>query len=153
MARAHDRAQDSRLFAKSEFGPASDLTISTFVQRPDLLSKVFGPEIQSAVPEFMRHDPTAGFYYRNKALEFFREFGLVAVDPAEPERPVARAFSVPFALRDGTEGREELPGGGWDTVICWADSDRRVERHQTAVSALEIMVAPRLQRHGISRLC
>jgi hypothetical protein len=110
-------SQDSRLFAKSEFGPASHLTVSTFAQRPDLLRKVFGPEIQSAVPEFMRHDPTGGLYYRDEALEFFREFGLAAVDPAEPERPVARAFSVPFAFRDGTEGREELPDGGWDTVI------------------------------------
>jgi hypothetical protein len=52
-------------------------------------SKVFGPEIESAVPEFMRHDPTGGLYYRDESLEFFREFGLVAVDPAEPERPVA----------------------------------------------------------------
>jgi GNAT superfamily N-acetyltransferase len=145
-------SQDSRLFAKSEFGPASDLTVSTFAQRPDLLSKVFGPEIESAVPEFMRHDPTGGLYYRDEALEFFREFGLVAVDLAEPERPVARAFSVPFSFRDGTEGREELPGGGWDPVIRWADADRRAGRHRTAVSALEIMVAPRLQRRGISRL-
>jgi len=145
-------SQDSRRFAKSEFGPASDLTVSTFAQRPDLLSKVFGPEIESAVPEFMRHDPTGGLYYRDEALEFFREFGLVAVNPAEPERPVARAFSVPFAFRDGTEGREELPGGGWDAVIRWADADRRAGRHRTSVSALEIMVAPRLQRRGISRL-
>ena len=145
-------SQDSRPFAKSEFGPASDVTVSTFAQRPDLLRKVFGPEIQSAVPEFMRHDPTGGLYYRDEALEFFREFGLVAVDSAEPERPVARAFSVPFAFRDGTEGREELPGGGWDAVIRWADADRRAGRHWTAVSALEIMVAPSLQRRGISRL-
>ena len=148
MERNETASQDSRLFAKSKFGPASDLTVSTFAQRPDLLSKVFGPEIESAVPEFMRHDPTDGLYYRDEGLEFFREFGLVAVDPAEPERPVARAFSVPFAFRDGTEGREELPGGGWDTVIRWADTDRRAGRHRTAVSALEIMVAPRLQRRG-----
>jgi len=152
MERNEIASQDSRLFAKSEFGPASDLTVSTFAQRPDLLSKVFGPETESAVPEFMRHDPTDGLYYRDEALEFFREFGLVAVDPAEPERPVARAFSVPFAFHDGTEGREELPGGGWDTVIRWADTDRRAGRHRTAVSALEIMVAPPLQRRGISRL-
>jgi hypothetical protein len=58
-------SQDSRLFAKSEFGPASDLRVSTFARRPDLLSKVFGPEIQSAVPEFMRHDPMGGLYFRD----------------------------------------------------------------------------------------
>jgi hypothetical protein len=27
-------SQDSRLFAKSEFGPASDLTVSTFANDP-----------------------------------------------------------------------------------------------------------------------
>jgi GNAT superfamily N-acetyltransferase len=130
---------------------ASGLAITTFARRPDLLDKVFGPEIQSAVPEFMRHDPVAALYYGDGQLDRYREFGLVAVDPAEPDRPVARAFSVPFALRDG-RGREELPEGGWDAVIRWADEDCRAGRSATAVSALEIMVAPRLQRSGISRL-
>jgi GNAT superfamily N-acetyltransferase len=131
---------------------ASGLTITTFARRPDLLDKVFGPEIQSAVPEFMRHDPVAALYYGDGRLDRrYREFGLVAVDPAEPDRPVARAFSVPFALGDG-RGREELPDGGWDAVIRWADEDWRAGRSATAVSALEIMVAPRLQRSGISRL-
>jgi GNAT superfamily N-acetyltransferase len=126
------------------------LTVTTFAQRPELLDKVFAPEIQSAMPEFMRHDPAAALYYRQ--LDDYREFGLVAVEPAEPDRPVARAFSVPFALRDGTKGREELPDGGWDAVIRWGDEDRRAGRRTMAVSALEIMVAPRLQRRGTSRL-
>ena len=128
------------------------LTVAIFTQRPDLLGKVFDPEIQSAVPDFMRHDPVAALYYGNGQLEHYSEFGLVAVDPAEPDRPIARAFSVPFAFRGGTAGREELPDSGWDAVIRWADEDRRAGRQATAVSALEIMVAPRLQRSGISRL-
>ena len=131
---------------------AAGLAVATFAQRPDLLGKVFGPEIQSAVPEFMRHDSVAGLYYGDGQLDRYLEFGLAAFDPAQPDRPVARAFSVPFAFRDGTRGREELPDGGWDAVIRWADEDRRAARPVTAVSALEIMVAPRLQRHGISRL-
>jgi len=131
---------------------ATEIAIATFSQRPDLLDKVFGPEIQSAVPEFMRHDPAGALYYGNGQLDRYREFGLVAVDLAEPDRPVARAFSVPFAFRDGTRGREELPDGGWDAVIRWADEDRRAGRPAKAVSALEIMVAPRLQRRGTSRL-
>ena len=90
----------------------------------------------------MRHDPIAALYYGDGQLDCYREFGLVAVDPAEPDRPVARAFSVPFAFRDGTRGREELPDGGWDAVICWADEDRRAGRPATAISALEIMVVP-----------
>jgi GNAT superfamily N-acetyltransferase len=128
------------------------LAFATFGQRPDLLGAVFGPELQSATPEFMRHDPVAALYYGDGRLDGYREFGLVAVDPAEPDRPVARAFSVPFAFRDGTKGREELPDGGWDAVICWADEDRRAGRPATAISALEIMVVPRLQRRGSSRL-
>ena len=131
---------------------SAGLTIVTFAKRPDLLDKVFGCEIQSAMPEFMRHDPTAALYFGGGQLDHYREFGLVAVDPAAPDRPVARAFSVPFAFRDGTKGREELPDGGWDAVIRWADTDRRAGRPATAVSALEITVAPRLQRSGISRL-
>jgi GNAT superfamily N-acetyltransferase len=130
----------------------TEIAVATFSQRPDLLDKVFDPEIQSAVPEFMRHDPAGALYYGNGQLDRYRELGLVAVDPAEPDRPVARAFSVPFAFRDGTKGREELPDGGWDAVIRWADEDRRAGRSANAVSALEIMVAPRLQRSGISRL-
>jgi GNAT superfamily N-acetyltransferase len=131
---------------------AARLEIATFAERPDLLGKVFGPEIQSAVPEFMRQDQTAALYYGSGRLAHYREFGLVAVDPAEPERPLARAFSVPFAFRDGATGREELPDGGWDAVIRWADDDRLAGRSATAVSALEIMVAPRLQGHGYARL-
>jgi GNAT superfamily N-acetyltransferase len=131
---------------------ATEIAIATFSQRPDLLDKVFGTEIQSAVPEFMRHDPAGALYYGNGQIDHYREFGLVAVDLAEPDRPIARAFSVPFAFRDGTSEREELPDGGWDAVIRWADEDRLTRRTATAVSALEIMVAPRLQRRAVSRL-
>jgi hypothetical protein len=99
---------------------ATEIVVATFSQRPDLLDKVFGPEIQSAVPEFVRHDPAGALYYGDGRLDQYREFGLVAVDLAEPDRPVARAFSVPFAFRDGSRGREVLPDGGWDAVIRWA---------------------------------
>jgi len=47
------------------------LAVATFAQRPDLLGKVFGPEIQSAVPEFMRHDPVGALYYRNGQIEHY----------------------------------------------------------------------------------
>ncbi len=120
--------------------PAERLAVATFAERPDLLSKVFDPEIQSAVPEFMRHDPGGGLYYGEGHLEHYREFGLVAFDPASPEQPLARAFSVPFAFGDGTPGRDELPDGGWDEVIRWGHRDRTAGRRPNAVSALEIMV-------------
>ncbi len=129
----------------------SGLVVATFAERPDLLAKVFEPEIQSAVPEFMRHDPAGDLYYGNGELGRYLDYGLVAVDPAEPDRPVARAFSVPFAFPDSGRGREMLPDGGWDQVIRWAYRDRLAGVRATAVSALEIMVAPRLQRRGVSR--
>ena len=132
--------------------PLPGLVVATFAERPDLSARVFDAEIQSAVPEFMRHDPTAALYYGDGRLARYREFGLVAVDPAEPERPMARAFSVPFAFRDGTAGRDELPEGGWDAVIRWAEEDGLAGRPATALSALEIMVAPRLQGRGIAGL-
>jgi GNAT superfamily N-acetyltransferase len=125
------------------------LVIATFAERPDLLDKVFG-EIQAAVPEFMRHDPAGALYYGDHILPRYREFGLVAVDPAEPDRPVARAFTVPFAFRDGTRGRDVLPDNGWDTVIRWGYEDQFAGRQPNAISALEIMVAPRLHRQGLS---
>jgi GNAT superfamily N-acetyltransferase len=128
---------------------AERLAVATFAERPDLLDKVFG-EIQSAVPEFMRHDPMGALYYGDQILSRYGEYGLVAVDPAEPTRPVARGFCVPFAFRDGTPGREELPDGGWDAVIRYGYEDQLVGNRPNAVSALEIMVAPRLHRQGIS---
>jgi GNAT superfamily N-acetyltransferase len=133
-------------------GPALRLVVATFAERPDLLAKVFEAEIQSAVPEFMRHDPAAALYYGDGQLGHYLDYGLVAVDPAEPDRPVARAFSVPFAFPDHTRRREELPDRGWDEVIRWAYQDRLAGVRPTAVSALEIMVAPRLQGRGIARV-
>ena len=129
-----------------------ELVVTTFAERPDLLAKVFEPEIQSAVPEFMRHDRTGGLYYGDGNLEHYLEYGLVAVDPAAPDRPVARAFSVPFAFPDRASGRETLPNGGWDQVIRWGHQDRLAGVSPTAISALEIMVAPRLQGRGIAQV-
>ena len=99
----------------------------------------------------MRHDPAGDLYYGNGHLGDYLEYGLVAVDPVEPDRPVARAFSAPFAFPDAARGREVRPDSGWDQVIRWAYRDRLAGVRPTAVSALEIMVAPRLQRRGVSR--
>jgi GNAT superfamily N-acetyltransferase len=131
---------------------AERLIVATFAERPDLLAKVFEAEIQSAVPEFMRQDLTAVLYYGDGHLDRYLDYGLVAVDPAEPDRPVARAFSVPFAFPDPARGRERLPDGGWDQVILWAHRDQLAGVRATAVSALEIMVAPRLHGRGVSRV-
>ncbi len=130
---------------------AERLVVVTLAERPDLRVKVFAPEIQSALPEFMRHDPVGALYYGAGNLDRFLEFGLAAFDPADPERPVARAFGVPFCFRDGTPGRDELPDAGWDEVIRWGHADASAGCRPNAVSALEIMVAPGLHGQGVSR--
>jgi len=132
--------------------PAERLAVATLAERPELRAQLFSAEFDAVWPEFMRHDPTASLYFGTEALDRYLDFALAAVDRDEPDRAIARAFSVPFAFRDGTAGRNELPLGGWDAVIRWADADWRAGRRPTAVSALEITVLPPYRGRGISRL-
>ena len=132
--------------------PAERIAVSTLAERPELRAQLFSAEFAAALPEFMRHDPHAALYFGTKALDRYLDFALAAVDRDAPERVIARGFSVPFAFRDGTPGRNELPLGGWDAVIRWADEDWRAGRRPTAVSALEIVVLPPYRARGVSRL-
>jgi hypothetical protein len=89
------------------------LSVVTFTERPDLLPKVFAPEIQSAVPEFMRHDPIGTLYFGRGQLEHYGEFGLAAIGPANPRYrspapSASRSHSV-TAPRDVTSCR--MAGG------------------------------------------
>jgi GNAT superfamily N-acetyltransferase len=132
--------------------PAGRLAVATLGERPELRPQLFSAEFAAAWPEFMRHDPIAALYFGGSALDRYVDFALAAVDRDEPDRVIARAFSVPFAFRDGTVGRNELPAGGWDAAICWADADWRAKCRPTAVSALEITVLPPYRGRGISQL-
>jgi len=132
--------------------PAGRLAIATLAERPELRAGVFSAEFDATWAEFLRHDPTASLYYAPQALDRYLDFALAAVDRDAPGRAIARGFSVPIAFRDGTVGRNELPPGGWDQVIRWADADWRAGRRPTAVSALEIAVLPPYRGRGISQL-
>ncbi len=132
--------------------PPERLAVATLAERPELRQRLFSAAFAAAVPEFLRHDPTAALYYADRALDRYLDYALAAVDREAPDRVVARAFSVPFAFRDGTKGRNELPAGGWDAVIRWADADWRAGRRATVVSALEIMVLPEYRGSGVSQL-
>src|SRR5262249_304780 len=90
--------------------------------------------------------------YGDDHIGSYLDYGLVAVDPAEPARPVARAFSVPFAFPDAARERERLPDGGWDQGILWAHRDQFAGPRATAATAPETIVAPRLHGRGISRV-
>ena len=135
--------------SKGKF-PPERLAVSTLRESPELRSRIFSAELQAGWPKFAQHDATASLYYG--ALDRYLDFVLAAVDREEPNRVVARACSVPFAFRDGTAGRNELPADGWDGVIRWADSDWRAGRRPTVVSALEILIAPPYRGRGVSQL-
>jgi GNAT superfamily N-acetyltransferase len=128
------------------------LAVCTLAERPELRAQPLSAEFNSVWPEFALHDPAAALYYGDSALDRYLDFALAAVDRDEPDRVIARGFSVPFAFRDGTAGRNELPLGGWDAVIRWADADWRAGRRPTAVSALEIAALPPYRGRGVSQL-
>jgi GNAT superfamily N-acetyltransferase len=132
--------------------PEERLAIFTVAERPDLRAQLFSAEFQSGLPEFMRHDPTAGLYYNDGNFDRYLDFALAGVDREQPDRAIVRAFSVPFAFRDGSPERAELPDDGWDGVIRWAHRDWRQDRAPNAVSALEINVLAPYRGRGIAQL-
>lgn len=131
---------------------AERLALFTLSQRPELRAQAFAAEFGAAVPEFMRHDPTAALYYADRALDRYLDFVLVAVDRDDPGRVIARAVSVPFAFGDAALGRAELPDDGWDAAIRLAHADWLAGRAPNTVSALEIMVLPPYRGRGVSPL-
>ena len=96
----------------------------------------------------MLEDPTANLYFAGGRFERFYDFMLVVFDEAQPDRLLGRALSVPFAF--GEDDRPELPDGGWDTVVRWADQDAFTGRTPNTVSALELTLHPDASGQSIS---
>jgi len=99
----------------------------------------------------MFEDPVANLYFGEGRFDRFREFVLIAFDAAEPEVVLGRGCSVPFRL-DEVIYRSQLPDGGWDTVVRWADQDYALGRKPNAVSALEITLRSTIKGKGFSQL-
>src|SRR4051812_35145789 len=118
-----------------------DLLIATLAERPEL-GGIFG-EFAHAWPEFLYHDPVS-VALLDPLLRAHPESNLVAVDPAEPDRPVARACAVPYRCAP-----DALPPGGYDDVILRGTADLGTARGPVA-SALEITVRPDRQGRGAS---
>ncbi|PPK69436.1 N-acetyltransferase [Actinokineospora auranticolor] len=118
-----------------------DLAIVTLAERPDLAPWMTA--FPGGWPEFMKHDPTSGFYY-NAVSEYYAEYVLLAYDRADPDRAVAQAYSVPVHWED------DLPPDGWDRVILRAALDRLAGRAANLVSAIEISIRPDLRGSGLS---
>ncbi|MET8306760.1 GNAT family N-acetyltransferase [Micromonospora sp. NPDC005173] len=119
-----------------------DLEIVTVAQRPELAPLL--DDFDDAWPEFMSWDPMASLYYA-VADRLYPEFVLLAVDPAEPDRAVARAYSVPLSWTE-----ERLPPGGWDRIVQRATINRLAGTSANTVSALEICVRPEARGRGLS---
>ena len=121
------------------------LEIFSLRERPELRSRMFSPELDSVWPEFMRHDPVAHLYFAPSMLDWYCDCAFAGLIDG---KVVARAFSVPFAFN--TEGRAELPDGGWDQIIRWAHDDRMTGRAPNVLSALEISLLPEARGGGNS---
>lgn len=120
-----------------------ELTITTQAERPEL-AEAMG-QLGDSWPDFMTQDIVSHAYWNLLGVTF-PEYTLVAT---LGDTVVARAYSVPFALR--TEGRGELPPDGWDRVLVWAFADHRLGREPDTVSAIEINIDPAYQARGWSR--
>jgi hypothetical protein len=126
-----------------------NLTLVPLSSRPELQDGFGDDVLNSAWPAFMLEDPIANLYFGYERFERYHEFVIVAFDEDEPDVVLGRGCSVPFYLGADAD-RPELPDGGWDTVVRWADQDSSVGRAPNAVSALEITLHPRLLGQGYS---
>lgn len=119
-----------------------DLELTTLARRPDLEPLL--EEFPDAWPEFMNHDPVGGLYY-NVVPRLYAEYVVLAVDRDRPDRLAAKGFTVPFAW-----DRDELPPGGWDTVILRGAMAQLGGREPNMISALEATVQRDLRGTGLS---
>jgi GNAT superfamily N-acetyltransferase len=126
-------------------GGIMGLEIFTLRERPDLQPLIFASNLQSVWPDFMRHSAAANLYFAPSMFDRYLDYAFAGVADG---KVVARAFSVPFAFN--TDGRTELPDGGWDQVIRWAHEDRMTGRAPNTLSALEISMLPEARGTGNS---
>src|SRR6202166_1150091 len=109
------RSRGARRFKDATaWGGIMGLEIFALRERPDLRPLIFASDLQSVWPEFMTHSAAAELYFGPSMFDRYLDYAFAGVADG---KVVARAFSVPFAF---TDGRAELPDGGWDQVIRWA---------------------------------
>jgi GNAT superfamily N-acetyltransferase len=123
-----------------------DVLTATVAERPDLAPLL---DDFNVWPTFMRQDPIGSLYYADP-VGAYPEFVIVAVDRAEPDRLIAKGFSVPFTWDE--DPAESLPEDGWDGVIIGATLDRLAGRRGNLVSALEISIRADARGKGISEV-
>jgi GNAT superfamily N-acetyltransferase len=126
------------------YGGGMRLDIATIADRPELAP--LANRFPGGWHEFMYHDQVADLYFDHTETTW-AGYALIAVDAANPSRPVARAYSVPF---DVPADPADLPPDGWDRVVLNSVADRVAGRRGAQVSALEITVQPELRGKGLA---
>ncbi len=123
-----------------------DLLITSLAARPDLAG-VFDA-FPDSWPEFMYHDPVSERFF-DVLVAAHPESNLIAIDPDQPDRPIARACAFPFpAVSDPAAG---LPGGGYDQVLLSGAADLISHAARGLVAAaLEVTVRPDQRGRGRS---
>ena len=127
-----------------------DLLITSLAERPDLVA-VFD-EFPNSWPEFMYHDIVSDVLF-DQLLRAHPESNIIAIDPAQPSPPLARACAVPYSWPGDPD--DGLPSAGYDHVILSGTADQAAKPVQEPArgrlaAALEITVRPDRQGHGLS---
>ncbi len=117
------------------------LRFFTSDERPELRDRK--DPLVAAWPRFMLEDPVSNRCW-GLLYERFGSFQLFLVD-TDADELVAEVNSLPVAV-----DVDALPDRGWDDVI-----ERGTEARETptAVSAIQVLIDPRRQGQGLSRLC
>ncbi len=85
--------------------PAERLAVATLVERPELRAQLFSAEFAAAVPEFLRHDPTASLYYADGAGRRPNAVSALEIMVLPPYRGRGLAQSMLAALCANTRAR------------------------------------------------
>jgi GNAT superfamily N-acetyltransferase len=121
-----------------------DLTIVSLARRPDLIP-IFD-DFPDSWPEFMYHDPVSAALF-DDLVRRHPESNLIAIDPADPATPVARACAFPFPWTGDPD--TSLPPGGYDQVLLTA-ATRPDGASGEVAAALEVTVRPDARGTGVS---
>jgi len=122
-----------------------EITTSTLVERPDLISQVWN--MPDSWDEFMDHDPIAEALF-GAVVQHFRQLGVVATDAND--NIVAHGTAMAFCL--DCDGRRELPDKGWDQALIWAHRDLVRGVEPDTACALEVSIHTEWLGRGLSQV-
>jgi len=123
------------------------LEVVSIADRPELARTL--DDFPDCWPEYMAHQRLSELFYA-RVVPRHPAFCHVAVDTASPDRPLAKAYSVPLAWPADPDW--PLPPDGHDAVITQAVDDILSGATPTVAAAVEITVQVRARGRGLSAL-